>query len=405
MTERCSTHPDERAAWNCQGCSRLLCPTCAAPPFSRDRIDPICVHCEGTAKPILLASEIVPHSAMIAPFLGWLGTRYGLVQLLVMGTAIWCARLPPWGRFPGVIVGALYLAALVGMGAAGQKRLPQTMDFMRVRDIGAMVLRFLVLMFPVIGGYIVVFSFFPVLAIRLWPAVKIGVALYMPAVLMLASFVPVGSLLTQPWLGFVLIARIPRAYARIVATVVLLVAVDSAIDYGFDTAAAALGDRYVLIFVGSVVGLVLPALAAYLMGWFAHEHAEALGLVRPDPEARFAWPGAIPRGTWAPTEAERGVAEPEPIVPIDVDGWEGTGTGTEEPGIAGERTIDPSFATEEVMELGEVNPQQAEATLIRADERVFGPAADLSAKPGRYEKDAPTDTGPLDLDLDDDQMS
>ena len=303
------------------------------------------MHCEGEAKPILLESEVAPHTQMIPAFLGWLGTRYGAVQILVMGTTVWFARLPPWGRIPSILIGGLYLAALVGMGAAGQKRLPQTTDFMRVGEIGAMVLRFILLMAPVWAGLIVLFSFFPFAVWTAWPVLKIVIALYVPAVLMLAAFVPVKSLLTQPWLAVVLVSRIPAEYLRFVAMVVLFLAVDAGIDLGFDTAAEALGDRYVLTWFGSVIGLVIPALVAYLMGWFAHEQAEALGLVRPDPEARFAWPEARPEGTWAPKEAERGIKEPEPIVPIALEEWEGR-TATEElpSGRVGERTIDPIAA-------------------------------------------------------------
>lgn len=289
----CATHPGVRAAWECDGCRRRLCPECAeAVEVGRGVTVVSCCACGGSAQPLTVPGADEPFPSSVRHLLSVPVGALGLGVLGVLAAvAGWLAEDGTRARW--LLVAWCVPAACIAVAivrATAERPAPGEPSVRVAIGSGLLWpgLRLAVLGIPAL-----------LLAPLLGTTGRLGLALGVGAVapLVLARVAAGASLLSivDPRWHW----RAARALGRDALLAQLLSAfVVSAAAWLW--AAAGEGAGEVPALWGRVAGTVAALgllLVPQLAGLLVRAHAEALGVELQTRGRRLAWPGAVPRSS------------------------------------------------------------------------------------------------------------
>jgi len=326
---RCTLHRGRPAAWQCDGCRRGLCEDCAAPdPRLRTLVR--CVACGGVGRAILVEPARPPYWRLVPELLGAVFSPNGLLALLVTGLGLWILRSIPIPGPVGLLLFAVrvgllaaFFATVVRHAAGGHLALPAVHDF-RDTDEGwfgpllALLMGLIVATLPLLGWLVSQGALDPFREggpLMLEPVSLLLLALtvtWLPGALVVAAITCSVPAVVNPLRVVALIRLIPRDYAITTGVVAVLVLVQV---YLVPELARVPPFRGIPVLSGllfEVVGLVIPALLALVLGWLVWQNAPALGWDDPTRSRIPAVPGAVPRGTLRAPERDRGPIEVGP---------------------------------------------------------------------------------------------
>lgn len=329
---RCSQHPNARAAWRCTKCGADLCPGCAAEDIIHGGKIVRCVTCSGVAEVLRVRREVVPYWGMFGTFLKAIFSLEGLLQFLALALILYLvAHVPLVG---GILYGGVWVSyyfLIINKAAYGNAKLPRPADFTDfVDDMVLPLIRFiaatLILWIPTylyVRSRIGFGNLFanPVEALAdpvLILIVVVSVA-YFPGAIITAAVTRSTLAMLNPLVILGIVLRIPGHYFL----TVLVWGIMNVTDVWLLGHLAPVLGRFYLPLLTPVLlialGLIVPILTAFVLGWLIHQNGEVLGFVSARELMVAEVPGAVPRAALPSRSEPPPESQPEPVKPIPLE--------------------------------------------------------------------------------------
>jgi len=306
----------------------------------------------------MVRREIVPYWGMFGGFLKAIFSTEGLIQFLALAAILYLVgHIPLVG---GILYGGVWVSyyfLVIHKASTGTTKLPRPADFTDfVDDMVLPLVRFILAsLILVVPTYLYVRSQIGFLHLFMNPRGALAdpvllliIALsvvYFPAAIITAAISRSTTAMLNPAVILGIILRIPGHYFL---TVVVWAIMNVADLWLMSLLAPLLVRLYIPVItpvLATAIGLIMPILTAFVLGWLIYQNGEVLGLARGRDLMVPEVPGAVPRGTLPAPQEERVESRPEPVEPIPL-----------EP----EERPDPARALENSLTRGD-NPGAAEA--------------------------------------------
>jgi hypothetical protein len=313
MPSLCSEHTLTRAAWQCTGCDRYLCPECAVLRKIRNAADAtVCAHCGNLARVLVLKKNIDPYWKAFPRFVRAMFSGSGIVQLFAVAVVLFaCSALPGRsGRGFGTFIFVSYYFQVIRRCAQGLEHLPEPDDFTGIDNYWVMSrfsLASALIWAPAVwyifrNATMVELMSDPVRVAKagfdIWAVVLFAAGIiYYPAAIITAAIAESILAMLNPLITVRMMMRIPGQYF---VTVLVWLSL-AGLDYAFSLLLKVFGAIvYVPIFtafVATFLKLPLPILGGFILGRLIYQNAEDFGVVKTEVLYEPEVPGAKPRGT------------------------------------------------------------------------------------------------------------
>jgi len=280
----------------------------------------------------MVRKRIVPYWGMFGEFLKAIFSLEGLLQFLGLAVILYLVgRIPMIG---GILYGGIWVSyyfLVISKASTGTTRLPRPADFTDfVDDMVLPLVRFiLATLILVIPSYLYVRSQvgFGYLMVNpkgalADPVLLLIIALsvvYFPAAIITAAITRSTIAMLNPLVILGIILRIPGHYFL---TVLVWGIMNVADLWLMGLLTPVLVRLYVPLLtpvVFTAVGLIIPILTAFVLGWLIYQNGEALGFTRGRELMVPEVSGATPRGTLPSPQEQQVESAPEPVEPIPLE--------------------------------------------------------------------------------------
>lgn len=327
---RCSSHPQERAAWRCTACARALCPDCAGSKIiqplasTRNAEVIICLACNNLSLPIMKPRELTPWWIAVVPFTRHLFTGAGLTQLLAVSILISFFTL--FRPILGFLVMVSYVFQVIRSASNGSEKLPEPADFEGWSDLILPVFR-LGAALSLIWAPALFYIVYGIGLRELWDdptlindpmlyAILAFGSLYVPAAIIAAAVAQSVLAVINPLITIRMIARIPGQYALTFLVSVVLLFAHAVTSAGFE-----LVFSYIplvgFLFAG-FCQMFIPVIGGFILGRLIFQNADHFGVFGLHEREVPEWPGARPSGSAEGAPLPVGARAPIEVPELDV---------------------------------------------------------------------------------------
>jgi hypothetical protein len=280
----------------------------------------------------MVRKQIVPYWGMFGRFLKAIFSLEGLLQFLGLAVVLYLVgRIPLIG---GILYGGIWVSyyfLVINKASTGKTQLPRPADFTDfVDDVVLPLIRFiLAILILVVPTYLYVRSrvgfaylFLNPRDALADPVLLLIIALsviYFPAAIITAAITRSTVAMLNPMVILGIILRIPGHYFL---TVLVWGIMNVADLWLMGLLTPVLARFYVSLLtpiVFTAVGLIIPILTAFVLGWLIYQNGEVLGFTQGRELMVPEVPGATPRGTLPAPQEPRIESRPEPVEPIPLE--------------------------------------------------------------------------------------
>lgn len=309
-----------------------MCPGCAAEDSVHGAKIVRCATCGGVAEVLMVRKQIVPYWGMFGEFLKAIFSLEGLLQFLGLAVILYLVgRIPLVG---GILYGGVWVSyyfLIITKASTGTTRLPRPADFTDfVDDMVLPLVRFiLATLILVIPTYLYVRSqvgfahlFMNPREALADPVLLLIIALsviYFPAAIITAAITRSTIAMLNPMVILGIIMRIPGHYFLTVLVWGIMNVADLWLMGLLTPVLARFYVPLLIPIVFTAVGLIIPILTAFVLGWLIYQNGEVLGFTQGRELMVPEVPGATPRGTLPAPQEPRVESTLEPVEPISLE--------------------------------------------------------------------------------------
>jgi len=284
------------------------------------------------AEVLMARKQIVPYWGMFGEFLKAIFTMEGLIQFLALAVILYLVGWIP--LIGGILYGGIWVSyyfLVIHKASTGSTKLPMPADFTDfIDDMVLPLVRFILAsLILVVPTFLYVRSQIGFLSLFMNPRAALAdpvllliVALsviYFPAAIITAAIARSTAAMLNPLVILGIILRIPGHYFL---TVLVWAIMNVADMWLMSMLAPVLVRFYVPVLtpvLATAVGLIIPILTAFVLGWLIYQNGEVLGLTQGRDLMAPEVPGAVPRGTLPAPQEPQVESRPEPVEPIPLE--------------------------------------------------------------------------------------